>query len=120
MEKKPLYVDADPDDTRLQPVPPPPVAVAPSDVKQYIGQHHSFSVLFSSLLTYFFRACATGSRHTLFFRWLRYCRHQRLQCIFSVSIDSLDQFMLETLKPVISVEKEFTTTTVAASTVAVG
>jgi hypothetical protein len=46
MEKKPLYVDADPDDTRLQPVPPPPITVVQTDVSQYIGQRSHFSFLF--------------------------------------------------------------------------
>jgi hypothetical protein len=38
MEKKPLYADADPDDTRLQPVPPPPITVVQADVNQYKGK----------------------------------------------------------------------------------
>jgi hypothetical protein len=46
MEKKPLYVDADPDDTRLQPVPPPAIAVAQADVNQYKGYLHTRTVVF--------------------------------------------------------------------------
>ena len=79
MEKKPLYVDADPDDARLQPVPPPPVAVAQSDVNQYIGEKQrrhvcepslpAAAIVSSSRVA--LRAGEARPRHALVFRRIR-------------------------------------------------
>jgi hypothetical protein len=68
MEKKPLYADADPDDTRLQPVPPPPVNVVQADVNQYKGKYRECSFLLSlqgSLHCFSQSWCGRGTAHAL-------------------------------------------------------
>jgi hypothetical protein len=133
MEKKPLYVDADPDDARLQPVPPPPVAVAQSDVNQYIGEKQrgrvcepSLPALAAAMVSssrVALRAGEARPRHALVFRRIR-CSRQRRARTVRRSCSAHDaialQFTWETSMPVISAEKACTTTTAAASTLAAG
>ena len=130
MEKKPLYVDADPDDARLQPVPPPPVAVAQSDVNQYIGEKQrrhvcepslpAAAIVSSSRVA--LRAGEARPRHALVFRRIRCSSQRRTRARYRRSCSAHDapQFTWETSMRVISAEKACTTTTAAASTWAAG